>query len=86
VNKSHSQELTGFMMMLQCMSGDERCLDDRELEQSMKVLTSLQVDFCLLYMNDIFSFVDKVFFISKNWIWFWHFGLIHNEPCMDTGL
>jgi len=34
-------------MMLQCMSGDDRCLDDRELEQSMKVLTSLQVDLLL---------------------------------------
>ena len=65
MNKSHSQELTGFMMMLQCMSGDERCLDDRELEQSMKVLTSLQVDFCLIFMSDIFSFVDNFFLFIK---------------------
>jgi len=55
--------------MLQCMSGDERCLDDRELEQSMKVLTSLQVDFCLFFINSIFSLVEK-FFLYKNWIKF----------------
>jgi len=36
------------------MSGDERCLDDRELEQSMKVLTSLQVVFfCFWFLYEM---------------------------------
>jgi len=46
-------------MVLQCMSGDERCLDDRELEQSMKVLTSLQV-VSRLCLTDAVAFVEEV--------------------------
>jgi len=36
-------ESPGHFVVLKCMVGDQRCLDDRELEQSIRILTSLQV-------------------------------------------